>query len=162
MRGASRRRSTAVLALFALSVIAIPVELAVSRLYAEPYPALFQPSFAGVPVSGDGVPTVEPTITVTLADGGVAHPSVSELLPADTDVLPSIVLSKALRPATDSRAAETRAWFAARLERLYPGRGAQTLRVEWHSVAYSVASGKRHDLGISRTETMTLTGAGRA
>ncbi|GGI05182.1 hypothetical protein [Egicoccus halophilus] len=116
--------------LFAVLLIAAPTQMLITRVLAEPYPALYQPSFASAPADGDVVVTTTPRVTVDYADGSVGHYDHVEVMAA-AGVARIAVFDHAFRDDERAEAAQTRAWLRDRLAELGGGRTPTHAEIAW-------------------------------
>ena len=70
-------------------LLLLPLELAWLAVGSEPYPGLYMPSFAGVPVKGDDVTASRLTLTAQTAEGPIDIDPVG-LMPNETRLAESI------------------------------------------------------------------------
>ena len=124
---------------FAAAVVALPLQLAVRDLAAEPYPGLYQPSFGGEVSSGPTYDSVEPRIAVTDADGSTRQLGVDAVLPP-TGVDPGAVFRSAFREGPRAHDPDTAFWLRQRLQALEPGSDPQDVTVDWVHVEHRVGS----------------------
>ncbi|WP_432570312.1 hypothetical protein [Kineococcus sp. SYSU DK005] len=141
-RAAPRR--TAVRAVFALAVIALPLQVGIRHLASEPYPGLYQPSFGGVPLAGREAVTTEAEVTLELAGGQRRTSSVEEVLPP-TGVLPRYVFARGFGDQEAADDPRTVAWLRERAATL-DDRPVTALDVRWQRVGYSLDDGSRRVL----------------
>lgn len=118
-------------------LVALPVQLALARYVSEPYPAIFQPTFAGTP-ERDGLAIVR-SAEIKVHFGGT-HATVTpvQFLPEDTRVVASSVLANVfpINTPAGQLPEETRRWLAERVVTLFEGRSATRLIIAWTERAY--------------------------
>lgn len=142
-------------ALFAVTVVALPVQVAFRNYVGEPYPGLFQPVFAGAPAAGPVITTEEPEITVRYADGGAERLQVEDVLPETRVLHASVFRSAFLKSEERTYDPETARWVARRLQER-SGREPAALRVDWYEVDRPVAPGGRPDRRLFTTVELDL------
>lgn len=140
---------------FVVVLVIFVAQIGVRFAVSEPFPGIFQPSFGDTPQQGDVTVISEPVVTVALADGTSRVFDYEDVLP-ETLVLRSAVFETAFGDDEHADEEETQKWLAQRIEELAPGQTPDTMTVEWHDVAYSVTSGSREDLGITKTVDVDL------
>jgi hypothetical protein len=148
---------------FAALLVGFTAQMAVTKVWREPYPGLFQPGFGGFggqqgqPGTMATVPA--PTVTATYADGSTATFSDRDVM-ARSKSAPAAVFRSAfaaagpgsprLRPL-DPR---TSAWLDARLTELGGGRRPTSAVIAWHQVTFDVAT--RRPVGTATTDTVSV------
>jgi hypothetical protein len=122
-------------------LVVFAVQLAATKIWAEPYPGLFQPSFGGaVPPAGTAV-VEEPTVTVDYTDGTSATFSHLQVM-AQSKSLPLAVFKSAFGPDSPRRSApDTISWLERRLSDLGGGRQPERAVIEWRDVTYHLDDG---------------------
>ena len=146
---------TAIRVLFAAAVIALPVQLLVARFIDEPYPALFQPSFAGTPLVKGKLTKTIPTVTLELANG------TSEVIPF-TDVLPqsrlapAVVFRAAFYDEKKATAPATVEWLRSNLTSDLPGQVVTTMTVVWNEITFDVADVSQQSVTLLKTVVVDL------
>jgi hypothetical protein len=139
----ARRTQQSIRVLLGLVLVGFVIQLAVTVLWREPYPGLFQPSFGSGQVRDDGTTIVrEPIVTVTYADGGTATFTHRQVM-AESKSLQLTVFRSAFGADSPRRAdPETIAWLQRRLSVLAGGREPEQAVLVYMAVAYDV-SGQR-------------------
>ncbi|WP_344476579.1 hypothetical protein [Kineococcus aurantiacus] len=155
--GSPTIRRRAVRGVFALAVLALPVQVAVRELAGEPYPGLYQPSFGGVPLTGGRATTTEAVIHLGYADGHTRRIPVEEALPP-TGILPRYVLLRGFRDQRTAEDPRTVAWLRQRWAD-DPEGTVTAFDVQWQQVGYSVQDGSRTVLREGRHVHVDLGGA---
>ena len=157
----AQRARQSVRALFGLVLVGFVVQLAVTALWREPYPGLFQPSFGSGQVSDDGTTIVqEPIVTVTYADGGTTTFTHRQVM-AQSKSLQLTVFRSAFGPHSPRRAdPETVAWLERRLSDLAGGRAPERASLVYNAVAYDVW-GQRPPQATSTDRTVISFGGDR-
>ena len=135
--------------LFLLVVTLLPVQLAIRELIAEPYPALYQPSFGGAPRSAEVAASTEPVVVVTTRSGEEHEVPYRDVLPP-TGVLPAVVFRVAFFVPGDAVAVETRAWLRDRLLAMKAGSDPMELIITWENVEYDLRTGERRVVAVER------------
>jgi len=87
----SRKAQNRILALFLAAPLLLPVQEAVRRKVAEPFPSLLMPAFSGVPADGETYSATKAFVEVADANGGRASVPGIELT-GDAGVAPDLVL----------------------------------------------------------------------
>jgi hypothetical protein len=137
---------------------AFAVQMAVAKVWAQPYPAFFQPSFGGA-VSPAGTTVMEePTITVTYTDGTVMTVSHNDVM-AKSQSLRLAVFTSAFSPDSPRLSAPgTVAWLGQRLTELGHGRHPARAVIQWREVTYDL--GDRRPPRSATTDRTTITFGG--
>ena len=157
----ARRTRRSVRALFGLVLVGFVLQLAVTSVWREPYPGLFQPSFGSGQVSEDGTTFVqEPSVTVTYADGGTATFSHRQVM-AQSKSLQLTVFRSALGPNSPRRAdPETITWLERRLVDLSGGRAPEQAVLVYNTVTYDLL-GQRPPAAAATGRTVISFGGDR-
>lgn len=153
----SKRKLGIGLSLLAVILLVFPVELLVVRVAsAEPYPALFMPSFAGVP--SDGETTTYRTImfTAETPDGDREITDLVDHLPDGGIEARSIVVEVFADPELYEDP-EAQAWITEFMAEHYPQLEATALRVTWLQHAHVEDTGEVSS-EIDREFVITLGG----
>jgi hypothetical protein len=136
----TRTRKIAIRWAFALTLVALPVELAVARFAGEPYPAIFQPAFAGSPQEEDYAIVQAPHAFIVSGSELLEVPY-QELVPG-TEVLPLSIFNSIYMNEARYAAADTKTWLKTNLSEMYPGRAIDGVEIEWREELYAVQGGE--------------------
>jgi hypothetical protein len=152
-RTAVRSRTARVL--LGVILVGFAVQLALSMIWREPYPGLFQPSFGGA-VDPAGTEVVEePTVTVEYTDKTRAVVSQLQVM-AQSQSLPSAVFKEDFGPESPRRSApDTIAWLGRRLSDIGGGRQPERAVIEWRDVTYHLTDGRPPDSTV--TDRLVIT-----
>ncbi|WP_127129781.1 hypothetical protein [Georgenia sp. SYP-B2076] len=135
----SIRELRAVRLVLALLLIGFAGQMAITEIWREPYPGLFQPAFGGTgPVVGT-VDSDEPTVTVTYADGTAATYTHLEVM-AQAKSSPTRIFSTAFGPKSPRRDLPgTTAWLERRVADLGGGREPVSAVIDWRTAHYDLS-----------------------
>ncbi|MCW2494324.1 hypothetical protein [Jatrophihabitans sp.] len=156
--GLSRRKLLIVRALFVILIVGLPVELAISRFDNEPYPALFQPGFAGHPYNHGVLKIVEPTLIVHFADGTVANDVAYQRILPKSGLQSLTVMKNEFYDDHAAKDPRTKVWLRQRLALLFPNRPVATLVILWQQEHIHVNDPKHPIDKPVRTVTVELAG----
>jgi len=150
-------RTTVLLrALFALTVVSVPLQLGVARLVSEPYPGLFLPAFGAVPPDpGQRVVGVR-SIEVDYADGTQVQYTSDDLFPEVELEAPMLDFAFYGERGQDPASAE---WLAQRVEELGDRGPAREARLEWTRLTYSTTDDAPPTSEPEKTVVVDLDGA---
>ncbi len=135
-------RRVLVRGLFALLLIGFVVQLAVAKVWTEPYPGLFQPGFGGFggaqgrPENMATVP--EPTVMATYADGSTSTFSHRDVMERSKSGRMAVFQSAFGTDSPRRSDPQTVAWLQERLTELDGGRRPVSAVISWRDVAYDV------------------------
>lgn len=143
-------------ALFALAVVALPIQYVIEHRSGEPYPGLYQPSFSGVPQRGDQAFTSEPVVVVTYGDGSREEFTASRLLP-DNPVVPTSTLTSALVDGDGADDPRTARWLRDLVLASGPRRDDPSeAAVRVVTTAYDLDGGRSERTGAKDVRTLSL------
>lgn len=140
---------------FLLVVVGFPLQMLIAEREGEPYPGLFQPSFAGSPLK-DGVLTgVQSVVTIMFEGGGGKVADIRDIMPSSRLNARTVFRSAFYdeRLATDP---ETVDWLQRRIESAFPGRTATRMVVEWERTTRVEAESWRLTRSVDKTITVPL------
>lgn len=152
---ASPRKRIALRVVFALAILLLPAELVIQKVVDQPYPAIFQPSFAGTPVV-DGILTAKvPDVHVTFADSSVMEIPFEEVLP-DSKLLDLSVFRSAFESQIRANSPETVDWLRADLEKKFPGSTPTKMVVDWQTAKIDISDPTKRTVTTTKTVTVDL------
>ena len=136
--GANRMKNLRRRAFLLTFLLVLPVQMLASRLWSEPYPALYQPSFASS-AKEDNVLVVEvPRVDAVFSDGRRASFSHIEVV-GDVATSEMTIFNAGLQTsASRIDEVETVAWLHERLENL-GGAAPTSARISWHRYEQPIA-----------------------
>ncbi len=127
--------------ILALILVGFVVQVAVTQVWREPYPAVSQPRFGVVSPPGTAV-VLEPTVIATYADGSTATFDHLDVM-AESRSEPVVAFRSAFGSDSPRRdEAETVAWLEQRLAELHDGDAPQSALIEWGQVSYDLDEGR--------------------
>lgn len=141
--------------LFALLVLALPVEVAVARAYSEPFPALFGPAFEGSQ-EADGAVDLQLSRVVLVGVDGAEHAVEPDVVLPPSESLGAALLQSGYRSEARANSPEARAWLAARVAEQLPGLEVASVVVEWRRATYDIATGTLSSGDVGRTVRVDL------
>jgi|GEM_PF-6670062 len=145
-------------AAFALLFIGFCTQLLVARTIDEPYPALFQPSFAGTPLK-DGELTAEvPKVTVQFTDGDTEEIDYRDVLPPSR-LHPLVVFRSAFGEPDAETEDATVDWLSSRMQTRYGERVVDAVLVEWFEVSYRSEDSWAPRAMLDRTVEVRINGS---
>jgi hypothetical protein len=156
----STRRIVTLRVVFALAILLLPAQLLFQRQFAQPYPAVFQPSFAGTPLVGETLKAQVPLVHVAFADGSEIEIPFEDVLP-DSGLLDKSVFKSAFFNEDRATAPDTIAWLRADLVSLFPGKDPVRMRVDWSDRKIDITGDGRGVDEITKTVEIDLVGAAR-
>jgi hypothetical protein len=149
MPGGSTRRRVRLLFLAALVVMV--AQIGYKKVADEPYPGIFQPTFAGTPSESSSVQVFEPLLTARYEDGATRSFDADELF-HDARVLPSRIFRTAFeKHASSVDNPEVTGWLHERLTDLGGGTHVDEATIEWRTANYPT------DKGVEPTYETTKT-----
>lgn len=157
-RAAGVRRRTIVLRIvFAAALVLLPAELLFQKYIAQPYPGVFQPSFAGTPLKGDILSAQIPVVYVDFEDGTRTEIGFEQVLP-DSKLLDKSVFKSAFYNEARATADDTKSWLRDDLADLFPDRTATRMTVDWTDRKIDVTGGKDPVDTVTKTIVVDLSG----
>lgn len=122
------------LTIFAIVLALFPLQLAVKLVWDEPYPAIFQPSFAGTPLVNGVLHRQVPDIELIYASGATRTVEASDVLPRTRLHVPT-VFRAAFWDETEANSSALREWLESALAVRY-GEPVDRMTVTWKDQTY--------------------------
>ncbi|RFA15147.1 hypothetical protein B7R21_03700 [Subtercola boreus] len=151
----SKGRRNALRVAFALAILLLPAEMVIQKLVDQPYPGIYQPSFAGTPVVNDILTAKVPLVHVTFADASVVDVPFEAVLP-DSKLLDLSVFNSAFQSQIRANSPETVAWLKNDLEQKFPGRTPTTMVVEFQTLKIDITDPSSRTATTTKTVTVDL------
>lgn len=136
-RVAPRRCRWLLRAAFGVIVLSAPVGLVVRSVVGEPYPWLFQPSFAYVEES-TGVVTYDIPEIVAVTESGESETLELRRVMPWTRPDQAVVFASAFGQAKSAGAPETADWMFDRLQAAYPANHFVEVTITWYQQTYDL------------------------
>ncbi|WP_440708391.1 hypothetical protein [Herbiconiux sp. YIM B11900] len=157
-RAGSRKRTIALRVVFAAALVMLPAELVFQKYVAQPYPGVFQPSFAGTPLRGDILSAQIPIVYVDFTDGSRTEVGFEQVLP-DSKLLDKSVFKSAFYNEARATADDTRDWLRKDLAELFPEQTATRMTVDWTDRKIDVTGEHEPVDTVTKTVVIDLTGS---
>ena len=142
----------ALVALFAVTIISLPVELAVSAKFGEPYPGIFQPGFGGVPEEDGAIFYERPEVAIVDSSGSKSITDFKSLAP-DVGSESQVVLARAIGETDSRRSPETVDFLRKAAQGAVGGTPTQ-LAISWVSYKYDLET--RQSTRLSNVRTIII------
>ncbi|MCS5713721.1 hypothetical protein NVV95_04045 [Herbiconiux sp. CPCC 205716] len=146
--------------IFALAILLLPAQLLFQRQFDQPYPGVFQPSFAGTPLTGDILKAQIPVVHVEFDDGASEEIPFEDVLP-DSKLLDKSVFKSAFFLEDRATAPDTVKWLRGDLARMFPGREPVGMTVDWTDRRIDITGATETTDEITKTVVIDLTEGAR-
>lgn len=140
---------------FALAILLLPAELVIQKLVDQPYPGIYQPSFAGTPVVNDVLTAKVPLVHVTFADSSVVDVPFEDVLP-DSKLLDLSVFNSAFESQIRANSPETVDWLRNDLEQKFPGQEPTKMVVDFQTLKIDIRNPDNRTAITTKTVTVDL------
>lgn len=154
----STRAGVRVRWLFAITILFIPVELAIAFFATEPYPALFQPAFSGSPQVGHEAIVPRPFVTITFDSGEEEDLDFTEIIPS-REILGSSLIAAGYGTTERANSPENLAFLDDRFAVLFPGRTVASVLIDWRELDIDVATGEQVSSRSTKKVVIDMSGA---
>lgn len=157
-REVNRARTVLLRVVFAVAILLLPLELVVQRVVGQPYPGVYQPSFAATPLVGDTLTARVPIVHVTFADGTEQEVPFEEILP-DAKLLSTSVFKSAFFDEAHANEPATVEYLRELLGRRFPEADPTTMVVDWTQQKIDVRDPDVRPGTVTSTVVVQLRGA---
>ena len=153
----SSRKKWALRIVFAAAILLLPVELVAQRVAGtQPYPGLYQPSFADTPLTNGILKATLPIVTISFADGSTQQIPYNDVLP-DSKLLDLSVFKSAFYGEKKANSADVVSWLRNDLQNKFPGTTPTSMTVDWTAFKIPIDDPDSRTGAIVRTVTVDLT-----
>jgi hypothetical protein len=156
----NRARTIALRVAFAAALVLLPLELVVQRVASQPYPGVYQPSFAGTPLVGDTLTARVPIVQFAFSDGTTRDVPFEEVLP-ESKLLAMSVFKSAFFEEGRANDPATVGYLRDLLQEKFPGSEPATMTVEWTSQKIDIRDPDDRPGTVTKTIVVDLSGDAR-
>ena len=127
------------------------------RVVSQPYPGIYQPSFAGTPVVGETLTARVPIVSFTFLDGSVREIPFEEILP-ESKLLSMSVFKSAFFDEASANDPATVRYLKELVEEKFPGAEPDTMTVDWTSQRIDIRDPDDRPGTVTKTVVVDLSG----
>jgi hypothetical protein len=140
--------------LFLSALIVMAAQTVYKKVADEPYPGIFQPTFASTPPDPSSVEVFEPQLVARYEDGRTQSFTAKQVF-YDASVLPSRVFRAAFDTHADSLdSPAVMSWLHDRLTQIGPGASVDEATINWRTATYPMDRGAEPTFATTKTRVV--------